>query len=55
LTSKASLLLNNSTCDFGSLTKEIKVLAHRLCCSASSSTAEGIIIKSIICLIQLVT
>jgi hypothetical protein len=55
LTSKASLLLNNSICDFGSLTEEIEVLAHLLCWSTSSRTAKGVIIQRIICLIQLIT
>jgi hypothetical protein len=55
LTSKASLLLNDYIRDFGSLTKEIKVLANRSSCSTSIIAAtEGIIIQSIVRLVQLI-
>jgi hypothetical protein len=57
LTGKASLLLNNSVCYFGSLSEEIKVLAHGFRCSTctTTTTTEGVIIKSIVSLIQLIT
>jgi len=55
MTRKAKLLLIDCTCYFGSLAKEVKVLAYWSCCSSRLTSTKGGIIEGIISLVQLIT
>jgi hypothetical protein len=52
---KAKLLLIDCRCDFGSLAKEVKVLAYWFYCSSRLASTESSIVEGIISLVQLIT
>jgi hypothetical protein len=52
---KAKLLLIDCRGDFGSLAKEVKVLAYWSWCSSCLASAEGSVVEGIIGLVQLIT